>query len=285
MAAAFELAPLLAIVLFIVAWGLTKCADRLARALFGTINGAIAWVPGVNRIVSKPVKAVEKKITDFLGSLVVDLEGRIGAMWHALGKLNRAMADAIVDNAQALMQIVRYLPPVSTIQSILNILHALAKHDAATQARIKGLTHDVAQGETVAQHASAQAAKAHARATAVPADVVAPGDLAGLRDRVRATEDELARLWKWTRSHSRTVVAGLALGALAHALARMKLGWLRCSKVRRLGKRACGLDEALVTDLIEDSLLIIGTFSLLEFAETMGEIAEDTARAINAFAR
>jgi hypothetical protein len=107
--------------------------------------------------------------------------------------------------------------------------------------------------------------------------------------RVRAREAELGReitnLWKWTRSH--TLVSGsLAFaGAVALALSRLGLRWLRCPAVGKAGQTVCHMDAGLLESLLADTLLIVGSLSLVTFAEEMQGVTELVARPIQTFWR
>jgi hypothetical protein len=99
---------------------------------------------------------------------------------------------------------------------------------------------------------------------------------------VRELADQaLARLKRLERNR----VAALTAGVLFAALARAGLGWVRCRNVKRLAKRACGMDATLLESLISDSLLFFGTFSLIEFAEELQGLTDDAADAIRRLTR
>jgi hypothetical protein len=110
-------------------------------------------------------------------------------------------------------------------------------------------------------------------------------DIPALWKGTRTAEREITNLWKWARH--RTLVAGtLAFaGAVALALSRLKIGWLRCGNVSRVGKNICGMDGALLEALLADSLLIAGSLSLVEFAREMVGVTDTAVRPITTFWR
>jgi hypothetical protein len=72
---------------------------------------------------------------------------------------------------------------------------------------------------------------------------------------------------------------------LTLALGRLGLGWARCSNVGKVGRRVCGMDASLLESVLADSLLILGTLSLVTFAEEMQDVTEVIARPIQTFWR
>lgn len=90
-----------------------------------------------------------------------------------------------------------------------------------------------------------------------------------------------ARLGKLTRELAPAAVAGL----VAAALGALRLGWLKCSNVRRAGRQVCGMDADLLESLLAGTLVIFGTVSLVEFAEEMQVLIADIERPVRAFWR
>lgn len=76
-----------------------------------------------------------------------------------------------------------------------------------------------------------------------------------------------------------------AIGLLIAALARIGLGWTRCSNVSKTGKQICGMNPSLLESLLADTLLIVGTVSLVEFAEGMQDVTAEVAPLIRDFWR
>lgn len=270
---------------FCVLYALCRSGETFTRAIFGTARGAVAWIPWVGRVTAGALHDIESKIVGILSAAAMGLERRIGSLWHATASLADSAFDAIRDNARTIAEVASFLPGMALAKPLYDAIAGLKKGQAVTRVYVRTVVHDHTVTKVIAKSAAHTATVAKVRAQAIPADVVVPGDLAGIRARTRTVEHEIGRLWEWTRAHSRAVVGGIALGALVSALGRLGLGWIRCSKVKRLGRRACGMDESLITDLIEDSLIIVGGFSLLEFAEVMGDLAHEATVAINDFAR
>lgn len=108
-----------------------------------------------------------------------------------------------------------------------------------------------------------------------------PRALSRIRARVGAIERTYASR-KWWAKHWQAVIGTTAFAtAVAAALSRLGLRWLRCSNVKKTGQAVCGMNA----DLLEDLLLGVATLTiglnLRTFAEEMGEIVEDTAEYIS----
>lgn len=100
---------------------------------------------------------------------------------------------------------------------------------------------------------------------------------------------ELRRAWDWTKGHLDSLrklgtVAGL-VGLTAATLGRLGLGFVRCSKVKRIGRGVCGLDESLLESLLADALLVVGAISIVEFAKELQTIEGVTVDALRGFVR
>lgn len=149
------------------------------------------------------------------------------------------------------------LPKVTVVTE--SRVPALQREIAATNARIDALQHSIA----------------------LPAPIAIPRTLPKV--------GELERGIEWVKGEAKRLkkygtVAGL-LGITAAVLGRLGLGWTRCSKVGRTGKQLCGMDESLLESLLADTLLIVGTVSLVEFAQGMQGITAEVAPAIRTFWR
>lgn len=91
-----------------------------------------------------------------------------------------------------------------------------------------------------------------------------PKDLVGIRKRLAKLE--------------RISATSLAAGAVALALARLGVSWVRCNNWKRLGRAGCNLDPNAITQLlglVTGLALIEGNFSIVALAEDMLAIEEN----------
>jgi len=274
---------------YFVAWGVVFCMDALVRAFFGTAEGLVGWVPFAGRVLTSPLHAIERKLTSFLGGLEAHFENQMATRWHTLAGLLTRWAHEAQHAAADTLTLARKLAYVYGELATGRLGKRFQTWVLAQLRGLRGQTTVIVKTVTrtvpVAVGKAAGGTVARLRPIAARVEHVLDWDLPRLRARDRYLSDQVARLWKWTRAHGRQVATSIGLGALAIALGRLGLGWLRCSKVSRLGRRACGLDEALLTDLLEDTLVILGTISLVEFARELGTITNLAADGVHGLIR
>jgi len=176
-----------ALIAFTVALGVCLLVAYFARAFFGTLSGAVGWIPYLGKVLSRSLLDVEHKITSVMGRAAVALESKIGASWHATARLIDHIGREIEAHAHLIGQLALLLPGASNIASLYRLTRFLVQ-------------------------------------------------------RARALEREYERLYKWMRSHPWTAVTGAFVGAVAIALARLGLDWIRCPTAKAVfKKRGCNL--------------------------------------------
>lgn len=82
----------------------------------------------------------------------------------------------------------------------------------------------------------------------------------------------IANILKRLRKLDRVTAGGLAVGAVAMALGRLGVGWVRCSKVGRVGRRLCGMNEGVLDDLLLGTLPLLSFVSVVEIAKAMQQV-------------
>lgn len=127
----------------------------------------------------------------------------------------------------------------------------------------------------------------------IPAMIAAGGALtlaeavrrsvAAVIPRVGRVERDLSGAWARIRSISRRLAPAAIVAGVVMALGRLRLGWVRCSRVGRVGRRVCAMDNSMLDALLAGTLVIVGTYSLVQFAELMQEVTDDVADDIRAF--
>jgi hypothetical protein len=182
-------------------------------------------------------------------------------------------------------EIAQRLDQYATWKALLGLSHPNTAAGKQAQAQAKANAKAAAHAQAVANAAAKTATAAKVRAQAIPADVVVPRDLAGLRGQVQDVQRRLDQLWQRVRGLSLPAVGGIAVGALAFALSRLGMPWARCSNVGKVGRNVCGMDANLLQSLLADTLMIAGTLSLVEFAEEMQGVTEAAVRPILSFWR
>lgn len=249
--------------------------------------------------LGKPLAAIGDAITaaadaidHAIASAVLACEGGIVFFWHQLAKQARWLGNLLGDMMETIETQWRWLlaalPPFAALWEAVTVarkLPALLRSlrqtvtyptkIVRTSVRVLDTKATAAIGrletEVAALRRAVAAAAAQAPAIPFPRIGNPSDDLAAIRAKVRG-------LSKW-------LTAANAAAIVAAALGRLGLGWTRCQNTRRLGKNVCGMDPSLVDSLIADTLLVLGTVSLIEFAEGMQGLMGETASTIGSFWR
>lgn len=82
-------------------------------------------------------------------------------------------------------------------------------------------------------------------------------------------------LRKRLRRLERLTAAGAAVGAVALALSRLGLNWVKCHKVGRIGRQVCGMDDRFLDTLLLDAVGIFSIISVVEFATELRTIEDE----------
>ena len=249
---------------YFVAWGVVFCMDALIRAFFGTVNGAVGWIPFLGNLVETPLHRIEQKLTSFLGGLEAQFEHQMATRWHQLAQLfERWAADAEqvgIMEWQLARSIYHVWTNLKTGVYFRNIGHWISNEIS----RLHGVQRVIVNRTTVIERTIVEKGKAGAVTITKPLAAelahVIDIDLPRIKARDRAIEDELSRLWKWAHRKTGTVASGIALGALAYALGKLGLGWTRCSNWKRIGKNVCGAQGVDVPDFLA-ALLAVETLA------------------------
>lgn len=279
------LIPLMRVSGLVVVLGVVFAVDALTRAFFGTVSGTLGWVPYLNRVIQQPIHSIQKKVSSYLGGLESHIDASMGGYLHALadgiGRLASGEAEAgwaawaIAKSLRALRYTVHALPSPGKVVTITKTVYV----------QTKAATAKAAKATAVAVRAAPASLVRKVEAVAGAIEGVIEWDLPRLRERTRAAEQEIGRLWRYVRKRAVPIGIGAGVGAIAFALGRLGLGWLRCSRVGKAGRSICGMDQGLLESLLADSLLIVGSLSLVEFAREMVDVTDAAVRPIQSFWR
>lgn len=273
------------ILLFCVALGLALLSKQVVKALFAIGTGLIGHIPWLGGFVTGPLHSIEQRLTNALGSAAQGLEARIGTLFHSLARLFEEAWSKTAEAFQLIYAVATLLDSLASWKGVLALYQSLVGKDRATVTNIREAGKTAAQAKARADHAAKTASQAVARSQAIPADVVLPGDLAGLRERVKATEDAIGRLWERTKALGVGAAGGVAVGALALALGKLGIGWGRCSNVNKVGKTLCGVNPDLLDSLLAGTALVLGSISIVELAKACQEITGACEDGVSFFVR
>ena len=275
--------PPLVIIGLIVAIGLAVTARPLSE-------GVTAWLRDAGRVAAFVLGAVgpiavklTQWITHNIGAEFRDLE-RLGVAWFS-GLYQ--WADLVVTNAIEwplwLWRLQRWL----LFTEIPRLIRALP-HAGTTL--LHTVTRQVVRVErTIVRLPKLTAAQARALISAAVATYVHPylAQLRWLRTHFHAlthaidhalpipTVPTFPNVWKRIRALEKKLAVPLGIAAVVAALGRLGLGWIRCNKVRRVGRSVCGFDDSLLDSWLLDALAIFSLISVVEFATELRAIEDE----------
>ncbi len=231
-----------ALIAFTVALGVCLLVAYFARAFFGTLSGAVGWIPYLGKVLSRSLLDVEHKITSVMGRAAVALESKIGASWHATARLIDHIGREIEAHAHLIGQLALLLPFAGQVDAVYRLVRFLQRRARAFERELVGIGHDVLGRVRAVERGIGADVLPRIRGLEREIDHAVTHDVGALRARTKALEREYERLYKWMRSHPWTAVTGAFVGAVAIALARLGLDWIRCPTAKAVfKKRGCNL--------------------------------------------
>jgi len=224
--------------------------------------------------VARALRAFSRELEHGIVYLIQQTEGGLVALWHYMAysveQIGGAIAELASETERALIHARRVLIPAligatygplallvyglrGQIADLVKTVANIAEHPGRviehTITRVKVIEH------TVTKVATRTVPAVVAKAVAIPWPAI------------HSLERRETALERWVRAHVKDIgrvsvgaVAGVALGTLG-------LGWTRCSKVGRLGKAVCGMNESIIDDLLAGALVVAGTISIVELAK------------------
>jgi hypothetical protein len=269
---------------FVFAWGLMQLLDRFCRALFGTAEGLVGWVPFAGKIAARSIHKIEQKVSNYIGTAERGIDGHIAASYHKLAAIVRSIPSQLVDDAGLIFGLAAalvVLPDVALVKYLIRVAtHPLRAKDAVlgreqahTKAQTKALNKSVAQG-------------VYPRIKAVEhgqTAVLHPG-ITTAREQARAAENAALASYKYLTKHRTSLLTGVFTGAVAWALARVGGGWIRCSNWQKVGRAVCGMNRSrldALLGLLAGVFLLANIRTIAEFAEAVTEeFGRDIARLV-----
>lgn len=275
--------PLAMLCGLVIAFGLAYFADKIVRALFGGVSSAIGWIPWLGSKVTGPIHSIEARLTGALGDAIAGIDTRMGRSLHELAAVFEWIGSEIERNASTLLTVVQALTGTVTYGELRAALADIRRVTSALRHRADHALADIARLERAVEHAAAGKIGAAIHDATRPiagelqaveratlpriravenelAGVVEP-DIAALRERARTLEQEAIRAFEWARGQWKVLSVGAVAAAVAVALERLGLGWVKCRNVGRVGRAICGLPTRLLEDLLA------GVFDVLLIAD------------------
>lgn len=236
---------------------------QLANGIDAGLTSAVRASDGAAAYLWNQLARQVKWLGHFLGDLTTTLEAKFG--WFLLVFPPAALLVGAVEAARR-------------IPAILSAIHRLENRAVTTTTKI---VHDAATVPKVV--------KTYVTRVVYPAAIATVGAVAAplpwVRGRLGGIERDLGGLRKRVGALEKVGIGAGIAAAVAVALSRLGLGWVRCPRVTKAGRQVCGMNADLLDSLLADTLLIAGTVSLVEFAQGMQGITAEITPAIRAFWR
>jgi hypothetical protein len=276
-AGALAVASLGALIAFIVAWGL---AHGWA-ATFGYLFSRIAnWTIHVAHFTVTPFHALAGVDTYVRRQLDQFQAMSEHAMVYTFGKaieLTSWTAYTIEKLAADTWHGIQHRTATITHTVTTRVTHTVIKPITKTIHATSGIT--AAMYHALTQRVTALAAHVAHIAKSIPHAI--PHVIPRL-GRLERTAVDYVKLHKWLK---RALAGALGLTVVLAALKRAGLSFIRCTNVKKTGKRLCGLDPGLLDALLLGTTLIVGTISLREFAQEVESVTDEVSGLIHGFIR
>ncbi len=292
---------------YVFALGCVSAVSAFVRALFGTAEGLLGWIPWLGKIATRPIHSIEQKIVSALGTAAADLEGRVADAFHGAATSLRNLGHEIYGLAEFGYELSWYIVKAAKIMVVGHKVYTVELAQLKAQRAARAEAARVAKlAKVVAHPGSGKSGGAIAartrplkvqladlrhwtmgrvKALEYSESVAIPGAL----DNLRARDGVLERLWHGLKGRfgklERATVGAGAVGLVAIALAKLGMTWARCSNVRRLGRGVCRMDGSFIEDLLAGTLLVVGGISIVEFSKELQTIMGDAEAGIRGFIR
>lgn len=255
------LVSLLAIAAGFVCLGLVTVLHAVVKATVGGVAGLLAKLPLVGGVVSSPVNAVYHWMNHVFGAAELSLDKLLAHYLHSLGQLVHWFGREIRDLSQ-LVYVLATAALGTTAMDTLNRLVAAIGHKVAAvehTAEVALQRIHALEGSVARRIEDYIDPRIHALEHAI--DQTIPYDIGKLRERTIGTLHRLENVWQQVRKLDALLGTAAFTAAVAIALARLDLSWIRCRNWRRIGRSVCGLP----TDLLD--ALLLGAFDAFAVAD------------------
>jgi len=294
------------------AFGICSISYYVLRGLFtfeqGTLGRVLGWFGGAGKWVQAKIEGAEQKVTHWVGQAAAGSEQRMADAFHASANVLQSIGHEIYGLSVDYWQVAQWVSHVAWVglrgeelatrgwyRDRADRAHAAALERAS---RVHGRAISHADQPPIAAGIRVHTKPIGARTTWIDTrelpnirardrvrDHAIPQDQAGLRARTREAEGGLERLWDRV-GHLSWATAGVGAVALVTvALGRLGAGWFRCTNVRNVGRRLCGMNPSQLEGLLAGTLAIVGTISIVDFAKELQALVDEGAGAIHGLIR
>jgi hypothetical protein len=278
----FALLALSSAIAFVVSWGLLHGWARTFGAAFQWLGNkgidlSIRAAPDIHIHPFRFLLSIDQKVVEYLGAAV-------GATEHAMVTSFHKMIGIILWTAQE---------TAGLATDVFNAVKGVEHSTVKTVTKV--VTHTVVKPIHTAIKATGAISRAQWHALTHRVDVLAArvthlarassGAIAAPFPRIGRIEKTVKAQGKRLSKVEKALGAGVGVALLVKALSKLGLGFLRCPSVTKALRRRQCIDYDFLDSLLTGALLIVGTISLVEFAEEVGSVTDEAAGLIHGFLR
>lgn len=253
------------------------------QALLGALSSVVSVIPGIGGVTAGVIHSAERAVAAALGNAESYFDAKLGLAFHELARL----VDWTYREIKSHANLIYTLAAVAFGQSAAAALRAFV---AQLHSRIGGVVGSITH--LYSRVLSLEHRFAHLITAGVlprlgrlerEYDHIIDRDIAGLRSRAKEVERGLSDVWDYVRSHPWTVVTDAFVGAVAVALGKLGLNWIRCPSANSFfNKRGCNAWSDL-EGLLAAAVGIAASLSLVELAKAEQEIVGDLSTVVRDF--
>ena len=253
------------IAILAVALGMILAVDAVCRAFFGTLKGAVGWIPFAGNVVTSPISKIEQKVISYLSGLEQDIDSAMGHAVHNLATLINQLWHALEESTvmaalwpQYLVQAIWSIGLKSAVRWIkkeLRVLERKVQHAGTRVIKIEKTVTRVVIRTTVKNSKRITVAVpkyVHRELLEIRHEARHAAKLANIA--IRKAESSLvpqsAKTWP--------EAVAMALPALGLAIPKLALDAIKCTQFQNLFKnRGCSLWKDLedILGLLADALI------------------------------
>lgn len=266
------LIPLGEILIWAVALALCLLCVYLAKALFGTAEGAVGWIPLFGKIATRSLTSIEQKIVSFMSQAAASSDAKMGAALHELARVIDWIGEEINRHANLIEMLAGIVAGTAGLSALYRAIAQLLRHSKAAQATAThALKTAIALPRTI-RHGIGEDVLPRVKSLERTVGGVIAHDLPGIRAGERTLGRGIDSLWKWTHRH--TLLAGTLTftAAVGAALARLGAGWTRCNNWNRIGRSVCAsplTDIEAIVGLLATGVVVADFRELVELAQSV----------------
>lgn len=227
---AFGVVLLIALVVYIVD-GIVKIIDK-----------TVGRIPVIGGFFSSAAHTLQHAFVSAIAPAADGAQALAGAALHAVAREIDWIGREIRRHSNLLYTIAALLVGPAVVDALRTGIAALHGRVTVVETQITGAYHRLLTIEHRLAHTITAGVLPRLGRLEREYDHIIDRDIAGLRSRTKTVERSLDDVWKYVRSHPWEAVTATFVGAVAVALSRLGLDWIKCESGKGLFKRrGCGL--------------------------------------------